>query len=162
MPFKWKQPPRSPTYILGFGEQKLACVLPAPQGLNLHCHYWSLASTRPCRPTGTQLRGFQPPVPHPCSLTPLFMSCPVGTLFLSSPNMGMRDLRGNSAVLADIPCAVPSPGIHQSTFISVMSSTRESWAMLLHVGDGEVSNAGLRGICWEHGGVPSCSSKVEV
>lgn len=61
-----------------------------------------------------------------------------------------------------IPCAVPSPGIHQSTFISVMSSTRESWAMILHVGDVEVSNAGLRGICWEHGGVPSCSSKVEV
>lgn len=106
MPFKWKQPPRSPTYILGFGEQKLACVLPAPQGLNLHCHYWSPASTRPCRPTGTQLRGFQPPVPHPCSLTPLFMSCPVGALFLPSPNVGTWDLRGNSAVLADIPSHV--------------------------------------------------------
>lgn len=35
-------------------------------------------------------------------------------------------------------------------------------SVLLHVGDGEVSNAGLHGICWEHGGVPSCSSKVEV
>lgn len=47
MPFKWKQTPESPTYLLGFGEQKLTCTLQIPLGLNLQYHYLSLADTNP-------------------------------------------------------------------------------------------------------------------
>lgn len=47
MPFKWKQTPKSPTYLLGFGEQKLTCTLQIPLGLNLQYHYLSLADTNP-------------------------------------------------------------------------------------------------------------------
>lgn len=47
MPFKWKQTPKSPTYLLGFGKQKLTFTLQIPQGLNLQYHYLSLAGTKP-------------------------------------------------------------------------------------------------------------------
>lgn len=47
MPFKLKQTPKSPTYLLGFGEQKLACTVQIPLGLNLQYHYLSLADINP-------------------------------------------------------------------------------------------------------------------
>lgn len=47
MPFKWKQTPKSATYLLGFGKQKLPCMLQIPLGLNLQYHYLSLADINP-------------------------------------------------------------------------------------------------------------------
>lgn len=47
MPFKWKQTPKSPTYLLGFCEQKPACTLWIPLGLNLQYNYLSLADINP-------------------------------------------------------------------------------------------------------------------